>query len=367
MHASTNNPPVNRTRLRAGIAFAVALALVPAGWIATRDKADAASAPERPVTSRPVLEGGIPVSAATPITTYQPLTVPVKGRPVDLQLKISAPTAGKALPVILLSHGHGSSNYLASMYGYAPLADFYAAHGFAVIQPTHLDAKFLGLRDEKDPEGSLHWRERVDDMTYILDHLNRIENSVPELRGRLDRNRIAVVGHSMGGTTATMLLGQGVTDPVDGPLNLTDRRIKAGVAMAPAGNGNDLIPPAKAASPAMRTITFDTMKKPALIIAGDQDVNPAFSTRTDWRFDAYTQSPGPKSLLTMYGAQHSLGGVAGYDAKETTDENPQRVAVVRAMSWAYLWSQLYPGDQSWPRAVSALNKTADALGRVESK
>ena len=40
---------------------------------------------------------------------------------------------GSGLPVILLSHGHGPSNNLSSLNGYAPLANLWAAHGFAVI------------------------------------------------------------------------------------------------------------------------------------------------------------------------------------------------------------------------------------------
>jgi dienelactone hydrolase len=359
---------IARGRLRAGVAvaFAVVASLVSSYLLPAHVAADAAGN-EAEVNRSSVLEGGIPVSRPSAVTTFQPVTMAVPGRPVALQVKVSAPATGGSLPVILLSHGHGSSNYLSSLYGYAPLADFFAAHGFVVIQPTHLDSTMLGLRDENDPEASLHWRSRVQDMTYILDHLNEIQATVPGLRGRLDRSRIAVVGHSMGGTTATMLLGQGVTDPVDGPLDLADDRIKAGVAMAPAGNGADLTPAAKAQSPAMRTLTFGTMTKPALIVYGDNDFNPAFSARRDWRSDAYFQSPGPKSLLTLFGAQHSLGGVAGYDAKETTDENPQRVALLRAMSWAYLRSQLYPGDPAWARAVAALNRTAQPLGKVESK
>lgn len=81
---------------------------------------------------------GIPVNEAVPVSTYGPVTLPVPGRPFDLRLKVSAPATGGGLPVILLSHGHGPSNFVSSLHGYGPLADYWAAHGFAVIQPTHL-------------------------------------------------------------------------------------------------------------------------------------------------------------------------------------------------------------------------------------
>ena len=62
-----------------------------------------------------------------------------------MELRVVSPATGDNLPIILLSHGHGASNFLASMRGYGPLADYYAAHGFVVILPTHQDSKTLAL------------------------------------------------------------------------------------------------------------------------------------------------------------------------------------------------------------------------------
>ncbi len=45
-----------------------------------------------------------------------------------------------------------------------------------------------------------------------------------------------------------------------------------------------------------------------------------------------------------------LGGIAGYDAKETDDEDPDRLEVTRRMTWAYLRSALHPGDTAWDYA-----------------
>jgi hypothetical protein len=77
--------------------------------------------------------------------------------------------------------------------------------------------------------------------------------------------------------------------------------------------------------------------------------------------------PGPKSLLTLFGAEHGLGGVSGYDAAETTDENPERVAAVARLTRAYLRSELYPGDSAWQAARDALTAGPDPVGRIESK
>ena len=307
------------------------------------------------------------VTAPTPVVSFSPLVLSVPGRAVDLQLRVAAPATGRDLPIILLSHGHGRSNYLSSLRGYGPLVDFYAAHGFVVIQPTHLDSKTLGL-DPNGPEGPLFWRSRAEDMRFILDHLDQIEAIVPGLSGRLDRGRIAAVGHSLGGHTVGMLSGMRVTDPTDGTeVALADSRIKASVLLAPPGSGADLAAYATEHYPDRGGPSFAGMTTPALVVVGDKDANPAFSARQDWRADAYFLSPSPKCLLTLFGAEHILGGISGYDAAETTDENPERVAAVQRLTWAYLRSALYPADPGWPAASAELTESANPLGRIESK
>ena len=310
-----------------------------------------------------------PVSAPTPVLSVSPVLLPAPGRAVDLQVRISAPVAGRGLPIILLSHGHGYSNNLSSLNGYGPLANFWAAHGFVVIQPTHLSSATLSLNPD-DPEAPLYWRSRAEDMTRILDQLDLIEASVPELTGRLDRGRVAAVGHSMGGHTASLLLGARLTDPHDGrEVNLAEPRIKAGVLLAAPGRGGDAVTKFVAEHyPFFLTTDFSEMTTPALVVAGDKDASPHLTVRgADWHADPYVLSPGPKSLLTLFGAEHGLGGVSGYDVAETTDENPERVAAVQRLTWAYLRTALYPEDPAWSAARAALMDAPDPLGRVESK
>ncbi len=296
---------------------------------------------------------GLPVNAAIPVITYSPLVLRVPGRVVPLELKVSLPAVGTELPILLLSHGHGRSNFLASYHGYGPVASFWAAHGFAVIQPTHLDANEYALRDAH-AEGPLFVASRANDLTYILDHLAEIEAGVPGLAARkLDRDRIGAVGHSLGGSTVAQLLGMRI-----GAASEPDPRIKAGVVIGAAGVADEHSGKILEMYPALAAIDYSAMTSPTLVIAGDQDVNAMFSTRASYRSDAYTHSPGGnKTLLMFAGAGHLFGGISGYDANETSDENPERVAALRALVWAYLRSQLYAGDDAWSKATAALAST----------
>lgn len=181
-------------------------------------------------------ESALTVPAQT--VSVKPVALSAPGRGDDLLVKVSAPVTGGTLPAVVFSHGFGSS-----MDGYGPLADFWAAHGFAVIQPTHLDSRAVGLAHD-DPRTLRIWRLRVEDDKRILDQLDVVEAAVPGLSGRLDRSRIAVAGHSFGGQTAGNLLGLRVIDPQTGEAeDLPDPRVKAGVLLATAGLGADNLTP----------------------------------------------------------------------------------------------------------------------------
>ena len=303
----------------------------------------------------------------TPIISFSPVVLPVAGRYVDLEIKVSAPTSGNNLPVILLSHGHGPSNFLSSYKGYGPMVDFFAAKGFVVIQPTHQNSKALGLSSTL-PEAPLFWSSRPADMSFILDNLDEIISTVPGLSGRVDKTNVAAIGHSMGGQTVAMLAGMEVTDPATGKIvNAAEPRLKALVLIGASGGPEGFNGAARQHYPVLAAGNFGTMTLPALIVNGDKDKNLMFSDVDNWRADAYYHSPGPKDLLTVFGAEHIFGGISGYDARETSDENPERVAFVCESILAYIRSTFYPNDLSWEQAKTSLNGVAGAPGSIESK
>ena len=207
-------------------------------------------------------------------------------------------------------------------------------------------------------------------MCRILDNLDSIEDAVPSglLKGRLDRTRVAVAGHSAGAWTTTMLLGASNTDPRDGSTwHAPEPRIKAGIVLAGVGNGGaDVSENGKKLIPFLGA-DFSTMATAALVVYGDDDVNPQLTVRgADWHADPYTFAPGPKNLLTLKGAKHGLGGISGWDAAETLDESPERLAVVQRMTWAYLRGQLFGEHRVWAEACKAM-EGLEGQGKVESK
>jgi pimeloyl-ACP methyl ester carboxylesterase len=302
------------------------------------------------------------VGIGTPVVSVSPVQLSAPNREVPLEVRVSAPVTGTNLPVVLFSHGNGWN-----LDGYAPLTAFWASRGFVVIQPTHLDSRRNGFGFDHPVFPSI-WTERIADLTRILDQLDVVEAAVPGLAGRMDRSRIAATGHSWGGQTAQALLGARIVDD-DGRVgdDMSDSRVSVGILLAATGlAGDELHPFAQQNFPFMRP-SFTELTTPTLVIAGDHDQSKMSSRGPDWFTDAFTHSPGATDLVTLFGAEHSLGGIVGYEVAETTDESPERVAVIQRMTTAYLRTALRVDDSSWPDARTALNESVDPIGRVDAK
>lgn len=226
----------------------------------------------------------------------------------------------------------------------------------------------LGLREESSPEAPLYWRSRAEDISHALDHLPEIEASAPWLASRLDDTRVAILGHSMGGHTVSLLLGMHVTDhTTSATLDLSDSRISAGIVLAGVGRGGDALTATAIENyAAFGDPDFRPMTKPALIVYGDADQSEHLTVSgPTWHADPYHLAPGPKSLLTLYGAGHGLGGVSGYDAAETTDEDPARVEHICRLISANLDFHLGIDPDAWRAAVKVFNALAPSVGRID--
>lgn len=299
--------------------------------------------------------------ASSAIISVAPVTLPAPDRGTDLKMRVTAPVRGEKLPIIIFSHG-----FTQSYHAYSPLVNYWAAHGFVVIQPAHLDSWTLALPQD-DPRMPQLWCSREQDLKRILDEIDRIDALTPVIQGRLDRDRIAVAGHSWGATTASGLLGVTHPDPDNGTtVDCTDARVKAGVLLCVAGTGGDNLSPLGAAHFPFMHPDFTGMRRTALIVAGDKDQSPLSVCGPDWWRQAYDLSPEPKALFTLFGGEHSLGGIHSYEFDQG-DASRERVAAIQRLSTAYLLGALDLQDGAWEAAVALEGSNDNPLGKVETK
>ncbi|WP_326681956.1 alpha/beta hydrolase family protein [Streptomyces sp. NBC_01237] len=294
------------------------------------------------------------------IVSVKPITVPAPDRSVALQVRVTAPSEGRNLPVIVFSHGNAWS-----LDGYEPLVDRWATAGFVVVQPTHLDSRRNGLGWD-DPRFATIWRVRIADLHAVLDGLDGVLVQAGGLETRVDRERVAVVGHSWGAQTAGALLGARVLDADGLPgEDFSHSAVSAGVLIAATGTGDTLTPFAAEHLPFMRP-EYSTMTTPALVIAGGRDRSQLSTRGPDWFTDAYHLSPSPKSLLSITEGEHTLGGIAGEMVAETTDEAPDRVALVADAISAYLLDAFELDNAAWT-ALDSASGAGDGTWSISSK
>ncbi len=125
--------------------------------------------------------------------------------PADIYYPQDLNQIDRNLPVVVLSHGLGSSRVL-----FGDFAEHIASYGFAVALPEHIgsnkeqqDAVRRWLEDELFKPSE--FIDRPQDVSFLLDELERLNES--EFQGRLDTTQVGVIGHSFGGYTALALAG----------------------------------------------------------------------------------------------------------------------------------------------------------------
>lgn len=182
-----------------------------------------------------------------PTTTTAPL-LPSAANPIFqgvATIKDAAPS-GSAHPLVVLSHGY-RGNWRNLSWLVSSLVD----QGYIVAAPDHPGTTTF---DQRPAEAAKLW-ERPRDLSRVIDKLT-LDNT---LAGPVDPQRIAAIGHSLGGWTVTALAGAryspqryleecrlhpnprlcqiapelGITAHNQGPLSadLRDPRVKAVVAL----------------------------------------------------------------------------------------------------------------------------------------
>ncbi len=123
--------------------------------------------------------------------------------PVDIYWST---TASPDKPVIVFSHGLGS---VRTDMRY--LAEHLASHGYVVAALEHPGSNETNIRNALMLKAPLlpaeEFLNRPRDISFILDQLQRLNQTAGQLQGKLAPERALVVGYSLGGTTALSIAG----------------------------------------------------------------------------------------------------------------------------------------------------------------
>ncbi|MDP2148834.1 MAG: dienelactone hydrolase family protein [Parvibaculum sp.] len=227
-------------------------------------------------------------------------TLPMPGRKTALQYRATFSRSAPNMPVIVWSHGaFGSHN------AYNPLAEYWASHGYLVLQPTHSDSMREGTAPNvKNPLAFKDWAQRPREVSYLIDQLENLETLIPALKGRVDRHLVGIGGHSFGAHTTMLLAGaqtkrllrRGERD------DFLEKRAKAFVMVSPQGTGKQLDQDAIAA-----------MTGPFLMITGTNDDSVPNDKDYKWRLEGwnFAAAAPDRYLLLIHGAHHGFGGISG--------------------------------------------------------
>lgn len=216
-------------------------------------------------------------------------------RSKDVPLKIYYPDGDGPFPVIIFSHGA-----LASKDDYGGLGQYWARHGYVSIHPSHADSVadsgFQGtlldaIRDARA------WENRPKDVSFVIDSLAKLQDVVPGLKGKLDRARIGVGGHSFGAFTAQAIGGATVQLAENHKAqSFYDKRVKAVVMLSPQGEGEM----------GLTSHSWDNFRTPMLLMIGSRDFG-AERQPPAWRTVPFRRAPaGDKYEVELTGGTHMV-------------------------------------------------------------
>lgn len=240
---------------------------------------------------RPQLEG-------RKLAQVKPVTIrAADGASIPGYLTLPPGKEGKGLPAVVFPHGGPAAR---DEWGFDWIAQFFAARGYAVLQPQFRGS--AGYGDEwKNENGYRNWRTAMSDIAASATWLSS--------QGIADPNRIAIVGWSYGGYAA---LQSAATHP---------QLYKAVVAIAPVTDLSLLKQDARAytsaqirekqvgsgphvveGSPLRRA---SSIQVPVLLVHGDMDANVRF-WHSQKMNDALRSAGKEVEFLQYKGLEHSL-------------------------------------------------------------
>ena len=208
--------------------------------------------------------------------------------------------SGAKLPLVVFSHGLGGSRL-----GYAHFGRHFAQNGFVALHVQHAGSDravwqggpFAILGNVQEAASEANALERARDVSFALDMVLADKN----IGALIDRDAIAVAGHSYGANTAMLLAGAAV-DRDGRRISLADARIKAAILLsAPPFHGEG-----------DQAAVLRDVRIPTLHITGTDDVIRVPGYRSDAmdRIGVFRDMPAApvagKHLAIFRGGEHSV-------------------------------------------------------------
>jgi len=272
-----------------------------------------------------------PVDGPSPVETLERIGLAVPGEERELGLAAVYPTAAGPWPLVIFSHGGFCSNS-----NYQEIVTYWAARGYVVMLPSHPDAPSGGMIDRTDMIPV--FETRIREMSLVLDRLDEIRAKAPVLKGKIDAQRVAAAGHSMGALTASVVAGLRLAGPDGGTRDLRDPRFT--VALLLSGPGP---------MPSIAERGWTGLTLPLLVSTGtaDQAQMAGPGATWEWRLSSYALSPaGDKFALVVQRADHFLGGLlCSPQAASDAVPDVEALRAVQEVSTAFLDAYLKNGDR----------------------
>ena len=125
--------------------------------------------------------------------------------PADLFLPQNLDAFQEPIPVMVASHGLGDTRI-----NFRDYAAYMASHGIATVLPEHIGSNTAQKEDmlggfARETFLAREFLDRPLDITFLLDELERANET--SYQGKLELDRVGIVGHSFGGYTALALAG----------------------------------------------------------------------------------------------------------------------------------------------------------------
>ncbi len=246
---------------------------------------------------------------------------------------IYVPQTNQPRPIVVISHGLNSDRQ-----SYEYLAKHLASYGFVVAVPEHPGSnkqQILSLLEGRggDVTQPLEFVNRPLDVQFLLDTLQGLAQNDVRFQGKLDLEKVGVIGQSFGGYTSLALAGaplnipllrqicgqqllktlnislvlqcQALSVPAE-PYALADSRVKGAIAINPI------------TSAVFGPTSLAQIQIPTMVIAGSDDVIAPALLEQIQPFAALTT---PQRYLVMIQNSNHFSTIAS--AQSTSDTVPQ--------------------------------------------